>query len=158
MYERTYGAKVEQTEHLDTKDIARMMRADVKEYKRRGLLPADLKTSIRMARFAGGSSIDVNWSLPGATREQVYRPEALRWFAAGSPCDWEDPATGWHEYRSEKLRDELLEIDATLRKIHQRYNWDGSETMVDYFDVRFYGTVGPAWQWLSDLRHDRVTS
>lgn len=53
----SYGAKFDRS--LDTAEIAKRFRTDVKVAQKAGQLPAELKLSVRTERFAGGSAIRV---------------------------------------------------------------------------------------------------
>ena len=114
----------------------------LKTAKAEGLLPTEWKCSVRSHNFAGGCSIDVEVSGPrdaiiveenpnlcpmvGPTRESICQPH-------------------WHfSHRcpgARRLTDLAESAMMTLERIHQAYNHDGSDTMTDYFDVRYYGQV-----------------
>jgi hypothetical protein len=147
MYEREYGYKYAEGGRLDTAAIAKLIRADIKAAVREGLLPSRWKYSVRIDRFSGGSSIDVRvkgcadaWTscpgyqqLSGDVRAGCRDP----WCKAGG-IHMDSPHAQYHDV----LTDDAQAAKMTLERIHNAYNHDGSETMVDYFDVNYYGTVG----------------
>ncbi len=138
MYERSYGYRyADLGDHPSAAQIAKAMRADIKQAQTEGLLPSHWSYSVRSDTFAGGSSIDV---------EVKDCPDAWR------PCDglschnvWcsarNDPVYAHAATPHDVLTDEAAAARMTLDRIHNAYNHDGSEIQVDYFDVRYYGTV-----------------
>ena len=116
MYSRSYGAKYDRD--LPITEIARLIRADIKSAQKAGWLPPTLK--IRCAQGSGGNSINVRAN--GVSREWQRH---------------DDREFGWREVRNP----EAEELQRRLDRILNSYNHDGSETMVDYFDVRYYGTA-----------------
>lgn len=134
MYERSFGYRyAELGDHPATTDIAKAIRADIKQAKEEGLLPARWTYSCRADH---GTSIDV---------EVKDCPDAWQ------PCDgschdvW-CKARRLPEYahaaaEHETLTEEAKVAKMTLERIHGAYNHDGSEVQVDYFDVRYYGHV-----------------
>lgn len=144
MYERSYGYLYQELgEHPTAAEIAKAIRADIKQAQQEGLLPASWSYSVRSETFAGGQSIDVEvrdcadaWqecdgTVPGSRREFP----GGGWTA--SPCSICDGSEPHHR----TLTEEASVAKMTLERIHNAYNHDGSETQVDYFDVRYYGTV-----------------
>lgn len=138
------GAKYEATRHLDVREIARRMRADIVEAKANGKLPSAVKTSIKIQRFSGGCSIDLRIvAIPADVT--LHDADRLRW-------ERDNPHAGYHmcPYRETWTR-EAAAILATCEQIHASYNRDNSDSMTDYFDVNYYGHAEFDWQ----LRHDR---
>jgi hypothetical protein len=144
MYERSYGYKYAEGGRLDTAAIAKLIRADIKQAKAEGLLPERWKYSVTISRFSGGSSIDVRvkgcadaWQrCPG---HQIGAPHlACRnpWCKAGG-IHRDLPDAQYHD----ALTEEAQAAKMTLERIHNAYNHDGSDVMVDYFDVNYYGSV-----------------
>lgn len=121
MYERTYGYRYERNRPV--KDDAKMIRADIKTLSKAGMLPADWKYSVRYRSFAGGCSIDISARSP----RPIYTEDPSRLDVAirGS--------------RDETLTKEARAVEDALTELHRAYNHDGSETQVDYWDVKFYG-------------------
>jgi hypothetical protein len=153
MYERSYGYKYGEGGKLDTAAIAKLIRQDIKTAVSEGLLPARWAYSVRTDRFSGGSSIDVEvkncadaWMpCPGykvGTRRDL---DNGGWVATGCGNPWckvSNPDKAGAEEDHTVLTEEALAAHMTLERIHNAYNHDGSEVMVDYFDVNYYGVVG----------------
>ena len=86
---------------------------------------------------------------------------------------WRSPSRGRIEYQSARLDSVALAALAYVGFQVGSFNHDGSDTMTDYFDVRFYGSVdlkNPDSQWSNygtvpsvwgrylDVLHDRAES
>lgn len=153
MYERSYGYLYEEGGKLDTAAIAKLIRKEIKAAIGEGLLPDRWSYSVKTDRFSGGSSIDVRvkncadaWMpCPGYKVGTRHDHGDGCWTAAGCGNPWckaggehkDNPAAESHDV----LTEEALAAKMTLERIHNAYNHDGSEVMVDYFDVNYYGTV-----------------
>lgn len=124
--DRHYGSRYD--EKLSTTEIARRFREDVKEAKRRGELPKGLKLGVRTKSYSGGSSIRVE--IKEAPGIRILNPEHLERELRGEPTH----GIPWIHDEAKRLVDRL---DGMLRA----YNYDGSDSMTDYFDVNFYGSV-----------------
>lgn len=138
---RWYGDKYADTRDLRLADIAKLIRAEVKLSRRLakmtatpgavkvadpiGDAPAAIKASVRTKHFAGGGSIDVRLS--------------------GIPAEWgwtEVPDDCYIDQRPRKVATPALKAFArAIKQVMDSYNYDGSDTMSDYSDVRFYGNV-----------------
>lgn len=135
------GAKYEGTRNLSNTEIAKVMRDDVKVAKKRGLLPKDLKVSVRCEHY---TSIEIRiTAFPAGT--VVYSPEYLE--ATGNLMH---PTK--YGRRVEEYTPEVKAWFDTLKEIHNAYNRDNSDSMSDYFDVRYYGSVGIYWELSSAIR------
>lgn len=127
------GSNYGTTQRLDIADIAKMVRADIKAAKKAGKLPKKgLKTSVRIGRYSGGQSLDITVK---TVPFQVLNPEWLVWEASDEGQYGCGPA-GLDRYTSKAQK--TLDL---LKGILQSYNRDNSDSMSDYFDVRFYGDV-----------------
>lgn len=143
MTERSYGSKYDK--NLTTKQIAEVVRRQVRLEARLGLLPDEGKWSVTMDRFAGGSSIAIDFT---------PRPDTALLF---SRCfynhervvaDAERP----HDYVRLPLRSEFgAALEQRLERMLAAHNHDGSDTMTDYFDVKFYAHVNVRGLELVDL-------
>lgn len=126
MNERTTGSKYDAK--LSKTEIAKRIRADIKAAIAAGELPKGIKVGVRTKYFAGGSSIDLTITeFPGAVLNpaHVYANE-LSVF----------------ESRCRMLYTlEVRKALATLDAIMGAYNYDGSDSQFDHFDVNFYGHV-----------------
>lgn len=153
MYERSYGYKYAEGGKLDTAAIAKLIRAEIKTAVSEGLLPERWSYSVKIDRFSGGSSIDV--TVKGCADAWITCPG----YKIGSKRDL--PGGGWTaigcgnvwckaggEFRDRPgaeehmvLTEEAQAAEMTLKRIHGGFNHDGSDAMVDYFDVNYYGGV-----------------
>lgn len=154
MYERSHGYRYEELgDHPSAADIAKAMRADIKQAKAEGLLPPQWSYSVRSDTFANGQSVDVRvQDCPDAWQPcDGTKPGTRREFPDGSsvatacPNVWcrargdESYRHGWEDHSV--LTEEAEAAKMTLQRIHGAYNHDGSDLMTDYFDVRYYGHV-----------------
>ncbi|WP_327391342.1 hypothetical protein OG728_38330 (plasmid) [Streptomyces microflavus] len=144
-----YGARYEEVKHLSTTEIAKRIRADIKLARKveaklgkatgtevaladsltaLATMPTQVKVSVRTDYFSGGSAIRVNvYNLP--EKGWGYVQERDMW---GKPRWVPGP--------------ELSAILAALEAIHGAYNFDGSDPMVDYHHVNYYGQVEVDWR------------
>ncbi len=144
-----YGARYEQVKKLSTTEIAKLIRADIKLARKvetklgtatgaeiamvdslaaLATMPKCIKVSVRSEYFSGGSAIRVRvYNLP--EKGWGYVRETDRW---GQPQRVPGP--------------ELSAILTALKEIHGAYNFDGSDAMVDYYHVNYYGQVEVDWR------------
>lgn len=142
----TRGAKHDATRNLDITEIAKRMRADVKALR----LPKGIKVSVRCDRFSGGQSIDMRVTVPESF---IFHSEAM---------------ASWHKQfgdrklpplsREEQMSAEYNELKAKLDAIHGAYNRDNSDSMTDYFDVRYYGHVTIEGSWAALKREAEASA
>ncbi|MFE8941169.1 hypothetical protein ACFYNX_27305 [Streptomyces sp. NPDC007872] len=136
--EVVYGDKYEQVKNMRLPDIAKLMRADIKIARKVGTksstpgalatvdplgdMPKEIKVSVTSEYFAGG----------GAIRMRV-KDIPLEWGFVQERDRWGDmrwvPSVAF------------AAVLTDLEVIHQAYNYDGSDSQVDYFHVNFYGSV-----------------
>ena len=132
---------------LSTKDIAKAFRADVAKAKKDGILPKELKLSVRTSLYSGGSSINVTIKEVGFNPLNTARVHAqaqdrnLYTFPIGHPA----------ESRFTKQGGEIKE---TLTSMLAAYNFDESDSMTDYFFVNFYGHVEFNWKSESEWKKE----
>lgn len=123
------GAKYQQGR--DTAEIAKLFRADVKALIAKGELPKGLKLSVRVRRFAGGSSIDVDvTACPGievANPAYVLCVEAIPNRFVPNLWNWTTASKA---------------LVKQLETVLEAYNRSEIDTQSDYFNVKFYGRVG----------------
>jgi hypothetical protein len=135
-----YGSKY--IAGLDKADIAKAVRADIKAAVAAGTLP-EAKYSVRISRFAGGSSITVKVAdLPGRTFTDGWLKGGHGWLLK-APATIED---GEIVRPSKYTRAANATLDA-LKEILAAYNFDGSDSSVDYFHVNFYAHVDLDSKW-----------
>jgi hypothetical protein len=141
-----YGSRYEEVKNLSVVEIAKRIREDIKLARKvddklaagatvalvdplapLASMPKGMKVSVR-ARH--GNAIDVRiYNLPergwGYVEERDrYRPGQTVWV----------PGT------------QLRGIISALEEIHGAYNFNGSDAMVDYFHVNYYGQVEVAYE------------
>ena len=147
-----YGENYLSDYRVSTVDIAAHIRADLKLRRNLGKktakaaddqfslalrdviadAPASIKFSIRSQYFSGGSSIDIT--------------------IKGVPTEWgwvEDPFYNeFDPYHSRKWveSDALKALKREVERVQQSYNHNGSDSLVDYYDVRFYGHTEVDWR------------
>ncbi len=119
-----YGSKYDRA--LRTPDIAKRFREDLKAAIAAKEIPK-ITCSVRSQRFAGGSSITV---------EVTAIPTTLRLLGQEYLQELQHAGSGTLRYTAE-ARDLLSKLEAMLAA----YNFDGSDTMSDYFYVNFYAHV-----------------
>lgn len=136
-----YGDKYAATANLNTTEVAKLIREDIKIARKMGTrdgdsvdslairnpigdAPAEIKFSVRTSYFAGGSSIDI-----------IIRNIPHTWGYEMREDDYDG-----------RLREmptgALFTLANDLAEVMARYNYDGSDTQHDYWHVRFYANVG----------------
>jgi hypothetical protein len=121
---------------LNTTQIAALVRQEIKLMVKSKALPK-AKYSIRTAYFAGGSSIDVTIKTPSFA---ILNPKRLE-------LEARDPNFQWQTHASEpRYTPEASSALEKIKKILASYNFDDSDSMTDYFHVRFYGDVKFDWR------------
>lgn len=144
-YERTYGESYD--DKLSTKEIAARIRKDIKQAIAAGELPGGCRDySVRYRSFSGGSSIDITVKRAAYT---IERPEVTR----ADPREADTVTRGLGGW----MTDGASAVIDRLKKIHDAYNHDGSDTMSDYWDVNYYGHAEFDWQ-LVDKQREFVRS
>jgi len=125
-----YGAKYDR--NLITTQIAALIRLDVAKATKTGDLPKGLKVSVKTRYYSGGSSIDLTIiALPAEM--VVINPEYVAARRRGLSADLHD---------APMLSEAVRTLTARLDGMMQAYNYDGSDSRMDHFDVRFYGHCG----------------
>lgn len=123
-YKVSYGEKYAAVS--GTANIAKALRADLKTLVKAGKLPRGLKVSVTIERFAGGSSITM------LVKACPFQLQNADWLARQGSHSYNE-ATRFPRYTVAGKA--LLN---TFERMMGAYNHDGSDSMVDYFDVRFY--------------------
>jgi hypothetical protein len=138
MTAKTYGSKYQETKELHLTDLARLIRAEIKERVKAGELPP-LTYSVRTRHGR---------TFTGAIDVQVKGFEATHWtdtrsgkrserFAIVSPEFARDPNT--YGGSVSRYTPEAQALLARLEGIRNAYNYDASDPTTDYFDTRYYG-------------------
>ena len=114
----TEGNKYQETKDLDIKDIAKLVRADIKATVKANNLPQG-KYSVTISRYAGGQSMSVYVS---DTQLIIDNPEYNYMTHPGS----------------ERYTPEAQAMRKTVQEIANAYNFDDCDSMTDYFHVNYY--------------------
>lgn len=123
------GSKYDETRELDVRDVAKLVRAELKALR-------GFKCAVRIARFSGGESLKVEVvSVPAGFR--VLNRERLAW-------EREHPRQ--HCTHLAIFSDEAIAIQDRIAAMVAAYNRNASDTMIDYFDVRFYASVSFSYE------------
>lgn len=132
-YERRHGSFYDETRNMTVKEVAAHMRKVIRQTVKDGLLPQDWKYSIRYRTASMCQAIDVDVTIP----TDLYRLELKFHDDVGRI------GRAGRGYMSDEYAPLLMMEQARdlLESIHKSYNYDGSDSMTDYFDVRYYGTV-----------------
>lgn len=131
MYERIYGAKYNRD--LSTTEIAKLVRTDIKAAMKAGTLPK-AKYSVRTEYYSGGSSLYVTISKVEEPRFFLYNPARLEHEVRTPHATLGPDAQMLYSSVATAL---LKNVEALVNA----YNHNGSDIMVDYFDVKFYEHV-----------------
>ncbi|MCR4330240.1 MAG: hypothetical protein NUV65_06885 [Candidatus Roizmanbacteria bacterium] len=140
-----YGSKLDTK--LSTTEEAKLIRADIKEAVKTGLLPK-AKYSVRTKYFSGGSSIDVRIS---DVKTPIINLDWIERVMTEAHWQYNTPACM-------KYTDTGRSILWTVEAIVNQYNFDKSEPMVDYFFVNFYSSVEYNWQWERSITESLKTA
>lgn len=126
------GAKYAETQNLDIAEIAKLVRKDIKEQ-----FP-ELKTSVRIERYAGGQSMSVH---------VIESPEPLKNPHYDADFVWKlrtGMITGWSaedELKREYLTPRGKTVEEGLKLITNDYRQNDSDGMIDYFHTNFYAHI-----------------
>jgi hypothetical protein len=134
-YERRLGQLYERTKTLTVKEIAAQIRKVIRQTAKDQVLPPHWNYQVRYRTYAGGCAIDVNVGIPDELHELLQEFTTEHGFVRQLE-HFPHLAEGKYEPLVELHKAEKL-----LQEIHRGYNYDGSDAMTDYFDVRYYGTV-----------------
>lgn len=125
---------------LPTKDIAKLIRQDIKDLIKAGALPTNCQYSVTTKTYSGGASINIRVKKVGW---MVVNPEYVK-------NEIEDYRINQMN-RISRFTDETNDVLAALKAVHAKYNYNNSDSQVDYFDVGYYGgaSVDEMGQWHS---------
>lgn len=119
---RAYGPKYRNLDrYARATEIAKAVRADVKAAQAAGDLPAGITVSVRASYASMCQSVDLAVTA-GIDDEFLYEPQR------------DQHGTRVYTPAARELRDRL-------EQIREAYNHDGSDSMTDYYDVRYYGST-----------------
>lgn len=118
-----YGSKLEETNDLSAKELAALIRGEIKGKMKSGVLPKG-KYSVRKE---SASSIYITvQELPQDF--PLFNPEFLK---------ARDDNERWHGGRITRYHNETSALLTHLKAIGEQYNYNNSDLMTDYFDYRF---------------------
>lgn len=124
---------------LSTKEIAALLRTELKAAVKAGKFPTGTKFSVRYRSYSGGSSIDISvTALPAGFA--LHNPERVRF-------EVEHPHEYVVDFHYPIFTPEAKALLASVKAMMDAYNYDRSDIQSDYFDVAFYGHA----QYDSDL-------
>lgn len=120
---------------LDVKDIAKLIRKDLKKEFGKGN-----KFSVRISRFSGGQSIDI--TAKQVTDDLVYSYKDLYERNNLERLQWDNPDL--YEYLNELYQKQQFltdDVRKTIKSIVDQYNYNESDPYTDYYDVGFYSHI-----------------
>ena len=112
------------------KDIARAVRAKIKEAKKSGLISKGTKVSVRTQYYSMGCSLNVTVT---KTDFAVINPGHIL-FVDEHPHDWH---TTHSAICPEKYTEEAETLVETINQIVKSYHWNKSDMQTDYYHVNF---------------------
>ncbi len=118
------GEKYEEVKSLSTTDITKLIRKEIRE-KYKGM-----KISVTSEHFSGGSAINIT------IKECGFNPINTEW----------NPKEEDMQLRKSKYNEEGESLLKELEEVANKYNYDRSDVMTDYFDVMFYLHVNYGWE------------
>lgn len=121
------GTKYEETKGLRTQDIAKLVRAELKEIK--------------------GFKFSVTSDYNHIRVEVKDIPEGVKIFGKDGSEYYKSGAFKIRsfEWGGEYYSPEISEVTKKIKSILEQYNYDDSDGQIDYFDTRFYKTVCINW-------------
>jgi hypothetical protein len=140
-YSIEYGDKYQRG--LDITEIAKRIRAEIKADIKAGILPNG-KYSVTIDRFSGGQSLDVTIKAIDS-HKLMLNPARVVW-EKNNPRQFVGNLPSWDE-AFEGYTPEGERILDRVKDIVNAYNYDGSDSMTDYFNVNFYGKVEFGWEF-----------
>lgn len=125
--------------------------AEIKQAVKDGQLPK-AKYSVRIQRFSGGRSIDVTVKDYAGTIHNRRHLELDHQIGKGAAALGRATYRDLYGEREQTPRhtEDARELIKALEQMVDQWNYDGSETQVDYFQVNYYSHV----QFDSDQSHE----
>lgn len=124
------GSKYTATQDLDIKEIAKLVRADIKVAIAEGVLLAGIKCSVKIDRYSMGQSLDVYVT---AFPEQIWTDE----FITSNPLVL---------FEGERMTAIARSTVRVLERMVAAYNQTDIDSQSDYHCVRFHGGAGFHWE------------
>jgi hypothetical protein len=152
---RFIGGKYDETHMLPHKEVAKLIRSDVKALKKNSSMPADWKVSVKTVTYAGGMHYDISISVPEDSGVPVYRTPTFDDYTHGNASgsiaddirkDGIDPYnTGENEYNAfmnrhkdnqyRVLTDDARHTRDAVQEVADQYKMSDVNGMVDYSSV-----------------------
>lgn len=124
----TTGTKYEKG--MDTAEVAKRVREDIKRSQKAGLLPASMKVSVRISRFSGGSSLDI--SIKSAPI-QIHASDYIAHHVE---------TKGMRHWADHRYTTRALALLAKVEDIARAYQRQDVDSQTDYNNSNFYLHVG----------------
>jgi hypothetical protein len=141
LYDRSYGSKYHTLpKYAPSRDIAKLIRADIKAEVAAGRLPK-ATYSVTTESYSGGSSINIS-----------IRHLAGAWVPLTEQERVEQESRYGYIGHQTKLSPEAAAALKIVEGIHASYNYNGSNSQIDYFDVNYYGHADVESQWHAEFR------
>lgn len=156
--QRTYGTGYVEVyeQHATAADIAKLIRRDLKAAIAAGELPGKpVAYGVTIDNYSMGRSINVTIrDYEGETRCTECAGQRGRGSydaANDNPCPHCFTWDRWLEPSAQALLD-------AVEQIREAYNYDGSDSMTDYYDVNYYGSTSFEGSWERGQRLSRRAS
>lgn len=131
MWTKTEGTLYRETISLDAREIASLIRSQIRQSSKEGLIPSDWKYSVRLRRFAGGQAIDVEIDLP----KEIYE---MRWNA---PFFYADPRERENMIGEWEPLGRLFDTHVLIENITEAYNYYSAHAYEDGCAVRYFSQI-----------------
>lgn len=148
MYARHFeGSRLHELDgYVGAADIAKLMRAEIKAQIKAGNLPGIARNySVRIDNYSMGRSINIS------TKDLEGLTQNCPGYDVGTATRYADgtfSARACHHWTCERGRTDTLvlneegqRVHKILKEIHGLWNYDASNSQIDYFNVNYYGGV-----------------
>ena len=127
-YERTYSTRYEETKELSHKELAKLIRKEVRIYMQQ--YNKKYKISVKLSSY---NSIDI----------YVEFVEIANPYSKGftNSIIANENSYMHNDCMHKMYNNEIITIIRDLENIRKAFNYDGSDLQTDYFDARYYGST-----------------
>jgi hypothetical protein len=151
---RFLGGKYSETHMLPNKEVAKLIRSDIKSLKSNSSMPSDWKVSVKTVTYSGGMHYDINVSVPEDSGTPLYRTPTFDDYQSitdgGIRMDMKkegiDPNNiNENEYNAfmnrhkdtqySVLTDDARHTRDAVQEVADQYKMSDVNGMVDYFSV-----------------------
>jgi hypothetical protein len=136
--------KKEDIRFLSAKEVATRTRFLIRIAKIDGILPHDLKVSVRSEYFAGGQAVDIRWKTGWKNNYTNKGTKVFTLVDVGSINDFTTTGRRYEHVNSRYyiIRNERYdEIEDLLNEIVKLWQIDNSNLQIDYFSVNYWARV-----------------